>query len=387
MAVSFGIEVEGFIPHRKWQELRQQGHRNNYTYVLQYIVNVGNDMQRAGLPDERTAPLRNAFYDGYGHGDFSEGQGWKVTSDVSVADDRGNTHNGGGATFELVSPVLSGKYALDQCSDLLRALVALGAKVNRSCGQHIHFGVMDKSWFSWNKFGPFANNLNNFYRHFWPVFLSILPKSRGESCQWICYSSNDQQAPMNDYGSSFFLNLENARNLRGITNRKVFSNGAYRNRDRVPENAIYTELDGDTRDGWRYKSVNWTTSMWRNGTVEFRQGMATLSPLHTIQWIRMLRTLYTISYAPEYRQGGRYYEEIGDWLEKPQTVDGMMDAMRASASMRRYWVARAGWYSMTTTERREWSTSTGGISANQSNGEITAKGRRKWFVVNRANNY
>lgn len=382
MAMSFGIEVEGFIPSRKWAAIEDEWGGNQYRYVQAYLYEVGQKI-REQFGQERAWPLINSFVDGYGHADFEEGQGWRVTSDGSVVNDLGRRVG----TFEIVSPVLKGREALNQVSDLLRAINAMGGRVNNSCGQHVHFGVMDKSWFSWNKFGAFANRVNGFYEHFIEVFLGIQPRSRGRDCIWVQRHSHDERGPSGSYGT-YTLNLHNEENLRGIVNRKEFLDGAYRDRDRIPESSIRAETGGRTDEDWRYKCVNWTTSMWRNGTVEFRQGMATLSPLHTIQWIRLLHKVYVLGYAPEWREGGRYHDMVGDWTSREPTVDQMMDYIRASASMHRYWAARFDWYNMSFAERRAWSVREGGISErNNTSAQIVSKGRRQWFIKRNANNY
>lgn len=59
---------------------------------------------------------------------------WKIVSDGSI-----NGANG----CEIVSPVLSGSEGLEQLRKVCRALNRAGAKVNSSCGLHIHFGVND----------------------------------------------------------------------------------------------------------------------------------------------------------------------------------------------------------------------------------------------------
>jgi hypothetical protein len=52
---------------------------------------------------------------------------WKIVTDASVM---------GG--YELVSPPLSGRAGLDQLKKACAALAACGARVNRSCGLHVH---------------------------------------------------------------------------------------------------------------------------------------------------------------------------------------------------------------------------------------------------------
>jgi hypothetical protein len=66
---------------------------------------------------------------GYGH----NGSAWNLKSDGSVT----------GSGLELVSPPLSGDDGLEQVKVVLRALRAAGARVDRTCGLHVHHEVRD----------------------------------------------------------------------------------------------------------------------------------------------------------------------------------------------------------------------------------------------------
>ena len=60
--------------------------------------------------------------------------GWKATSDSSIRASRGRRG------CEFVSPVLKGADGVRQVIEVARQLNAMGAKVNESCGFHIHVG-------------------------------------------------------------------------------------------------------------------------------------------------------------------------------------------------------------------------------------------------------
>lgn len=324
----------------------------------------------------------------YGH-QADQSPGWYITSDVSVYDDQRNQID----TLEVVSPVLNGTKGLTQTADLMRILVANGFKVNDSCGQHVHFGVAQRSWFSRKKFEEFAKRLNYLYSLFKDDTIDyFFPSSRRDS-RWIQYPS-----PGNE--SNFFLDLEQPMMMRCVQYRKIWNSGSYDGRSLASASRAISEIEDaySPHDSWRYKAVNWTTSFWRNGTVEFRQGMATLSPLHTIMWIRLLHKMYTWSYAPEYRKGGRYYDDSNPALTFEDRLGGLptysggasvwelMSLLRMSDSANNYWNVRVMWYKMSFRDRVAASIELG-ISPNQSAGKIVAKGRRKWFAHHNANQY
>jgi len=66
---------------------------------------------------------------GYGHNRNS----WNLKSDGSVT----------GSGLELVSPPLSGEAGLEQVKTVLRVLRQAGARVDRTCGLHVHHEVRD----------------------------------------------------------------------------------------------------------------------------------------------------------------------------------------------------------------------------------------------------
>ena len=74
----------------------------------------------------------DAVAEGYNH---ATRRHWKAVTDGSL--------DSGGC--EVVSPVLSGEEGLTQLRTVVRALAQAGARVNRSCGLHVHLGASDLS--------------------------------------------------------------------------------------------------------------------------------------------------------------------------------------------------------------------------------------------------
>jgi Putative amidoligase enzyme. len=84
-----------------------------------------------------TATHIGGTYDAYGARDYNE-RLWKCLSDSSIERQRGREHvYDGSYSVELVSPIL--KYDdIETVQDIARLLRRAGAKVNASCGIHIH---------------------------------------------------------------------------------------------------------------------------------------------------------------------------------------------------------------------------------------------------------
>lgn len=61
---------------------------------------------------------------------------WKIVSDSSIQGENGS---------EVVSPVLRGAEGMEQVKKVCIALQKAGAKVNQSCGFHVHIGINDLS--------------------------------------------------------------------------------------------------------------------------------------------------------------------------------------------------------------------------------------------------
>ncbi len=64
----------------------------------------------------------------------SQATSWKITTDGSI---------NGTETFELVSPVLSGEQGLEDLKKVCQVLKRKNAKINKSCGLHVHVEVAD----------------------------------------------------------------------------------------------------------------------------------------------------------------------------------------------------------------------------------------------------
>ena len=119
----------------------------------------------------------NCIVEGYNHNRTNH---WKIVSDASV-----HVLN----PFELVSPILEGQAGLDELKTVCRVLNDLNAKVDKSCGLHVHHDASD-----WNE-----NTLDRFidvYRKMEKTIDKFMPKSRrgnnGRYCKSLIGKANSE---------------------------------------------------------------------------------------------------------------------------------------------------------------------------------------------------
>lgn len=111
-------------------------------------------------------------YEGYNHTTRNH---WKLVTDVSVT----GQGTGVGRGLELVSPVLKGKDGMAELKKVLDGLNAAGAKVDKTCGLHVHHDAHD---FELQAF----KNIFVMYYKFEHVIDAAIPKSRRGSANTYC---------------------------------------------------------------------------------------------------------------------------------------------------------------------------------------------------------
>lgn len=172
-------------------------------------------------------------YEGYNH---ETRDTWKIVTDASV---RNAKHRCG---FELVSPPLKGIEGLKELEKALKVLNKTSAKVNRSCGLHVHHDA--------TRWG--VKEFKNAYRLYSRMELTLdeaMPRSRRGSNNYYCMSNRAVLASRLDQ-------FEAIKTIEGL------------------------------RDFWgsRYYKVN-MESWWRHGTIEFRHHSGTIEADKIINWI------------------------------------------------------------------------------------------------------
>lgn len=208
--LTFGVEIE------------------SYNYTRQSLVDAG------------TANGLQVRSEGYNHNDSKSH--YKIVSDASL---EGNNTN------EVVSPILKGNKGLNSLKGVCDALASVNAKVNRSCGLHVHIGAAN---ISDEHYCRLVRNYQKLER----VIDSFMPMSRRGNNGRYC------------------------RSLQGIN----FDN-------------CHTKADiYNAMHGYRYYKVN-AVAYVRHKTIEFRQHSGTVEYEKISSWILFLARLVEYSYKHE----------------------------------------------------------------------------------------
>lgn len=121
----------------------------------------------------RAAGISVADFSGYTHKVIAQ---WKVTTDSSVTGRDTGLYRG----LELVSPILYGDEGLDELAKVYEVLNSCGAKVDKSCGTHVHFDISDFTVQN-------CKNFLNLYYNYQGVINYLVPPSRrrNEYCKTL----------------------------------------------------------------------------------------------------------------------------------------------------------------------------------------------------------
>jgi hypothetical protein len=172
---------------------------------------------------------------------------WKIVRDGSI---RGEN------SFELVSPPLKGEDGINQIKRVCEVLVQLNAKVNKSCGFHVHFDAENLTLQTWK------NLTWNYYMLEEEIDKMMPPSRRGNS---------------NNYCQSLRTRVENQNLQREID-----------------ECQTLMDLSRKMTDRSRYFKLNYE-SYWRHKTVEFRQHSGTVEFEKISNWIKILNRIINYS--------------------------------------------------------------------------------------------
>ena len=208
----------------------------------------------------RAEGIAVADFEGYTHTVMNT---WKVTTDVSVTS-RGTAEGKG---LELVSPILYEDEGLEELEKVYKILDSIGAKVDKTCGTHVHFDIADFTVQD-------AKNLVVLYYNKQNIINSILPKSR-RGRNSFCHT----------------IDQSSARYVKDCA----------------------TSISGIAMGiGSRYHVINFQSYV-KYGTVEFRQFGGTLEFEKTESWIVMLYQM--LDHA-------KYTEEPIELRDTPYSVSG-----------------------------------------------------------------
>jgi hypothetical protein len=172
----------------------------------------------------------------------STGTGWKIYDDGSI---------NGNNSIELVSPILSGRSGLREVARVVKQFARAGARVNKSCGFHVHVDARTIS-------GEHMRNVYLRYALHETQIDAFMVQSRRGNVNEYCRSTQ---------GS---LGLLSATDNNSTAHRVA--------------SAMSERWDGYMYQGGRYNKVN-LCAFLRHGTIEFRQHSGTMNVDKVINWI------------------------------------------------------------------------------------------------------
>lgn len=133
----------------------------DYTFNRNFGIEIeAYNCTRERLARELTAAGINVQVEGYNHTDHTDH--WKLVTDSSLS---------GNNTFELVSPILHGEQGLEELEKVCWVLDLCNAKVNDSCGLHVHMDAAEFDLSTWK-------NLILTYKRLEGVIDNFMPRSR-----------------------------------------------------------------------------------------------------------------------------------------------------------------------------------------------------------------
>ncbi|MDR1543379.1 MAG: amidoligase family protein [Prevotellaceae bacterium] len=178
--------------------------------------------------------------EGYNHTTRSH---WKIVSDSSLS---------GNQTFELVSPILKGEAGIAQMLKVCDILNKCGAKVNKSCGTHVHINARNFTLEQWKRI--YIN-----YSRLEKTIDGFMPESRRKSNNHFCKGFSEVV--------NFETKINQANSLLEISQKL---------------------------EGSRYWKIN-PLSYDRHNTCEFRQHAGTTDFVKISSWVRFLNNLVDFS--------------------------------------------------------------------------------------------
>lgn len=219
----YGIEIEGYNLNR--DDLRRE-------------------LEGAGIPCEDLGGLWNYPR---AHRNIPE---WKIVHDGSIRDEDGNQIPTG---FELVSPPLVGVAGFAQIRKACEVLNRLGAKVNKSCGFHVHHDAT-----AWD--AKEFKNVLLLYARMEETLDEVVPGSRRVSNNFYTKSVVDRVR----------WDVETLKRAKTISEVQAFMNND------------------------RYYKVN-VMAYNRHNTIEFRHHSATTDAEKIINWVILTQLICTHS--------------------------------------------------------------------------------------------
>ena len=210
----------------------------DYTFNRNFGVEIeAYNCMRGRLARELNAAGIRVEVEGYNHTDHTDH--WKLVTDSSLS---------GNDTFELVSPILHGEQGLEELEKVCWVLDLCNAKVNDSCGLHVHMDAAEFDLQTWKNLVITYKRLENVIDHF-------MPRSR---------RNNTFCRPLTTISETIITQASNIGELRAAFNHN------------------------------RYHKVN-LEAYARHRTVEFRQHGGSTNFTKMSAWIYFLAKMITFA--------------------------------------------------------------------------------------------
>jgi hypothetical protein len=203
---------------------------------------------------------------------------WKIVTDGSLSD-----RNGVG--MELVSPILKGTADFEMVRKAAAVLHGDGpralCRINKTCGLHVHVGLPRREH-------TLPINVLRLYHHYESVIDGLMPPSRRGTANSYCRPT------------TFTPRMAGSTTLETLRSSYGYD---------------------------RYRKVN-LESIWRHGTVEFRQHAGTIEAEKIISWATLvLKMMAVANSAPPLPEG-------------PATLEGLLALTGADEAATSFWMQR-----------------------------------------------
>lgn len=232
---SFGVELEIFFTNGT----------NRYK--------VADTLQEKGI---------QCAVEGYNHNTETY---WKIVPDSSIRNFQGT--NDERYCMEVVSPPLQGREGLEELRKVADILRELGAKVNKTCGLHVHHDIRDYDLEDFK-------SLFILYTKCEPAMDALVPASRRSDNNTYCRSLRSQ---------NIFYWIHRASSVRSIADHLCMEVGSSRA---------------------RYLKLN-IMSYFQYGTIEFRQHSGTVDSGKIINWVVFTQAM--VNAAGKFKPRATYF--------------------------------------------------------------------------------
>lgn len=181
----------------------------DYTFNRNFGIEIeAYNCTRERLARELTAAGINVQVEGYNHTDHTDH--WKLVTDSSLS---------GNNTFELVSPILHGEQGLEELEKVCWVLDLCNAKVNDTCGLHVHMDAAEFDLTTWK-------NLILTYKRLEGVIDNFMPHSRRnnrycKALSAITENSIKHARNIGDLRAAFFHNRYHKVNLEAYARHRT----------------------------------------------------------------------------------------------------------------------------------------------------------------------